>query len=378
MLANPKLKTILFQILGFSLTLGILVYYYGIFLPFLAALFMGFALQPFLLKLQKRIKNWDLLVSLFLASIALLMLSSTVFLGAFLNRDFQRFSKSIDVLLVENQDNLDAGAEKIKDYLQLIYPSENLSADLKTDLQKLINTPADSGSSALNFDALGESFEKLKALLPKSKTKEESSRPAFSSLYLWGAFLLYFVLILYQLPYFQKVKERYFKGFMAERSQAFWQDFDQSFLRYFRLRSKIILWLMPLYLVAFILLDMPGISLLLIALFLLLYIPYFHYLLLIPIALGCVVLSVEQAQSFLFFFAISAGVFVLASIIEEALLIPRIMEKNIGINPVIMVLGLSFWTFTLGNLGILIGIPITSLVLIYTKRYLLPLYLKEA
>ncbi|PTM04357.1 MAG: hypothetical protein DA405_07520 [Bacteroidetes bacterium] len=378
MLANPKLKTILFQILGFSLTLGILVYYYGIFLPFLAALFMGFALQPFLLKLQKRIKNWDLLVSLFLASIALLMLSSTVFLGAFLNRDFQRFSKSIDVLLVENQDNLDAGAEKIKDYLQLIYPSENLSADLKTDLQKLINTPADSGSSALNFDALGESFEKLKALLPKSKTKEESSRPAFSSLYLWGAFLLYFVLILYQLPYFQKVKERYFKGFMAERSQAFWQDFDQSFLRYFRLRTKIILWLMPLYLVAFVLLDMPGISLLLIALFLLLYIPYFHYLLLIPIALGCVVLSVEQAQSFLFFFAISAGVFVLASIIEEALLIPRIMEKNIGINPVIMVLGLSFWTFTLGNLGILIGIPITSLVLIYTKRYLLPLYLKEA
>ena len=378
MLANPKLKTILFQILGFSLTLGILVYYYGIFLPFLAALFMGFALQPFFLKLQKRIKNWDLLVSLFLASIALLMLSSTVFLGAFLNRDFQRFSKSIDVLLVENQDNLDAGAEKIKDYLQLIYPSENLSADLKTDLQKLINTPADSGSSALNFDALGESFEKLKALLPKSKTKEESSRPAFSSLYLWGAFLLYFVLILYQLPYFQKVKERYFKGFMAERSQAFWQDFDQSFLRYFRLRTKIILWLMPLYLVAFVLLDMPGISLLLIALFLLLYIPYFHYLLLIPIALGCVVLSVEQAQSFLFFFAISAGVFVLASIIEEALLIPRIMEKNIGINPVIMVLGLSFWTFTLGNLGILIGIPITSLVLIYTKRYLLPLYLKEA
>jgi predicted PurR-regulated permease PerM len=378
MLANPKLKTILFQILGFSLTLGILVYYYGIFLPFLAALFMGFALQPFLLKLQKRIKNWDLLVSLFLASIALLILSSTVFLGAFLNRDFQRFSKSIDVLLVENQDNLDAGAEKIKDYLQVIYPSENLSSDLKNDLQKLLNSPADSSKSALDFDALGESFEKLKALLPTSKTKEESSRPAFSSLYLWGAFLLYFVLILYQWPYFQKVKERYFKGFMAERSQAFWQDFDQSFLRYFRLRTKIILWLMPLYLVAFILLDMPGISLLLIALFLLLYIPYFHYLLLIPIALGCVVLSVEQAQSFLFFFGISTGVFVLASIIEEALLIPRIMEKNIGMNPVIMVLGLSFWTFTLGNLGILIGIPITSLVLIYTKRYLLPLYLKEA
>tara|TARA_R110001592_G_scaffold75225_1_gene227903 strand:+ start:80917 stop:82053 length:1137 start_codon:yes stop_codon:yes gene_type:complete len=378
MLPKPKLKTILLQILGFGLALGILVYYYGIFLPFLAALFLGLGLQAFLKKLQKQIKNWDLLVSLFLSSLVLLILSGTVFLGAFLNRDFQRFSKSIDVLLVENQDNLDAGAEKIKDYLQVIYPSENLSSDLKNDLQKLLNNPADSGKSTLDFNALGESFTKLQGLLPSSKSKEESSRPTFSSLYIWGSFLLYFVLVLYQLPYFQNLKERYYKGFMAERGQAFWQDFDQSFLRYFRLRTKIILWLMPLYLIAFILLDMPGISLLLIALFLLLYIPYFHYLLLIPIALGCVVLSVENPQSFLFFFSISTGVFILASILEEALLIPRIMEKNIGMNPVIMGLGLSFWTFTLGNLGILIGIPITSLVLIYTKRYLLPLYLKEA
>tara|TARA_R110002050_G_scaffold93616_1_gene195499 strand:- start:907 stop:2040 length:1134 start_codon:yes stop_codon:yes gene_type:complete len=376
MLTTPKLKTILLQILGFSLALGILVYFYGIFLPFLMALFLGFALQPSLQKLQKRIKSWDLLVSLFLASLVLLILVSTLFLGAFLNRDFQRFSKSIDILLVKNQDNLDAGAEKIKDYLQVIYPSENLSSDLKNDLQKLLSNPADSSKNSLDFNAISESFAKLKELIPTSKSKENNSRPTFSSLYIWGSFLLYFVLILYQLPYFQKVKERYFKGFMAERSQAFWQDFDQSFLRYFRLRTKIILWLMPLYLIAFILLDMPGISLLLIALFLLLYIPYFHYLLLIPIALGCVVLSVEQAQSFLFFFSISTGVFVLASILEEALLIPRIMEKNIGMNPVIMVLALSFWTFTLGNLGILIGIPMTSLIIIYTKRYLLPLYQK--
>lgn len=377
MLPNPKLKTILLQILGFGLALGILVYYYGIFLPFLAALFLGLGLQAFLKKLQKKIKNWDLLVSLFLTSLVLLLLSGTVFLGAFLNRDFQRFSKSIAVLLVENQENLDAGVEKIKDYLQVIYPSENLSSDLKNDLQKLLNNPTDSSSSAINFNALGESLTKLQGLLPTRKSKEESSSPTFSSLYIWGSFLLYFVLILYQLPYFQKVKERYYKGFMAERGQDFWQDFDQSFLRYFRLRTKVILWLMPLYLLAFILLDMPGISLISLALFLLLYIPYFHYFLLIPIALGCVVLSVENPQSFLFFFSISTGVFVLASILEEALLIPRIMEKNIGMNPVIMVLGLSFWTFTLGNLGILIGIPITSLVLIYTKRYLLPLYLKE-
>jgi predicted PurR-regulated permease PerM len=150
-----------------------------------------------------------------------------------------------------------------------------------------------------------------------------------------------------------------------------------SFIRYFQLRTKIVLYLLGLYAIAFILLDLPGTLLLLTALFFLLYIPYFHYLLLLPIALGCVVLSVEHPQSFLFFFGISVGTFIIASLVEELLLIPRIMEKNIGMNSVIMVLALSFWTYSLGNIGLLLAIPLTSLIIIYTKRYLLPLYQPE-
>jgi len=70
--------------------------------------------------------------------------------------------------------------------------------------------------------------------------------------------------------------------------------------------------------------------------------------------------------------SIIVGVFILGSILEEALLIPRIMERHIGLNPVIMVLGLSFWTYLLGFTGVLIGIPLTSLGLIYLKRFILP------
>jgi predicted PurR-regulated permease PerM len=90
------------------------------------------------------------------------------------------------------------------------------------------------------------------------------------------------------------------------------------------------------------------------------------------------VLSAENPQSFLFFFSISSGVFVLASLIEEIVLTPRIMEKNIGMNPVIMVLALSFWTFSLGTIGVLLAIPLSSLAIIYFKRYLLPLYTHES
>jgi len=71
---------------------------------------------------------------------------------------------------------------------------------------------------------------------------------------------------------------------------------------------------------------------------------------------------------------IVVGVFILASIIEEVILNPWIMEKNIGMNPVIVALSLSIWSYILGPQGLLIGIPITSILLIYLRRYFLTSY----
>ena len=48
-----------------------------------------------------------------------------------------------------------------------------------------------------------------------------------------------------------------------------------------------------------------------------------------------------------------------------------IMEKNIGMNPVVMILALSVWSFVLGLPGLLIGVPLTSLIIIYAKRFFL-------
>ena len=123
---------------------------------------------------------------------------------------------------------------------------------------------------------------------------------------------------------------------------------------------------------AFFILDMPGMILITLLIVILSYVPYLQYLALIPLALGCLVLSIETPQSFLFYFGIVLGVFILASLVEELILTPRIMERNIGMNPVIMVLAVSVWSYLLGMPGTLIGIPLTSLLIIYTKRMLLP------
>jgi predicted PurR-regulated permease PerM len=145
-------------------------------------------------------------------------------------------------------------------------------------------------------------------------------------------------------------------------------------MKYIKLRTRIVLVLAVLYIVAFLILDMPGMILITLLIVLLSYIPYLQYLALIPLAVGCLVLSVENEQSFLLLFGIVVGVFVSASLIEELVLTPWIMEKNIGMNPVIMVLALSVWGYLLGIPGTLIGIPMTSLLIIYIKRHIIPSY----
>jgi predicted PurR-regulated permease PerM len=120
--------------------------------------------------------------------------------------------------------------------------------------------------------------------------------------------------------------------------------------------------------------DMPGLIIMIIIIILLSYIPYLQYLALIPLAVGCLVLSTEHSQSFLLYYGIVVGVFVLASVIEELLLNPKIMEKNIGINPVILILALSVWSYLFGIRGLIIGIPMTSLFILYFKRFVLTSY----
>jgi len=379
MKTESNVKNVILQIIGFLAALGVFVYYYGIFLPFALALVISIIAAKPTRYLQKTLKSWSFSATVFLALLLVIALSASLFLGTFINRDFHRLNKSVVVLISENQKELDAGALSVKDYIHTIYPSENFQQELRKEWETILARKVDSSASAgLDFESLSATFTKLKDLSSSKARPEESSRPSFSALYIIGSTLFYFVLILYQIPYFTRLKESYISPFIAGRSTLFWQDFQNSFILYFRLRTKIILYLLILYAIAFLLLDLPGTLMLLLALFFLLYIPYFHYLLLLPIALGCMVLSTEHPQSFVFFFAIAAGTFVIASLIEELILIPRIMERNIGMNPVIMVLALSFWTFSLGSIGLLLAIPLTSLIIIYIKRYLIPLYQPEA
>lgn len=366
--------------LSLVLALAFLVYFHGLFLPFLLAWAAALWLGPTLRKWEQRLRSWNLSVALFLSGILISVLLFLSLSTGLILRDFERFNQGFEILWDANQANLDQSAKQAKEWLNGIYDTEKLEAELNSQIEALkAGADVDSTANQLDWDAIGESLSKLKAFfIPKETDSDPAFQlPQFSFWYQFGSFLLYFVLILFNFQYFEAIALKYFQPNLGSKAQLFWQDFQSSFIRYFKLRTRIILWQMPLFILCFSLLDLPGTFLYLGLIFFLLYIPYLHYILLIPISLSALVLSTELSWAYWIILAIILGCFILNSLLEELILLPRIMERNIGLHPVLMILGLSFFSYTFGNWGILFGIPLSSLSIIYLKRYILPIWLHK-
>ncbi len=342
---------------------------YGILVSFLLGMLLAFAAKPLITRIQRKVPNQAYATTLYLLGLFGIIVLCLVFFTQFINRDFKRLNQSFTLLVSNNQEELDQTAQVVKGFISDLYASQ----DLEVKADSLMTELKEMDYSQLDTKSMSASYEKMTSAFQSNSLEESSKGPRFGILYILFSTIAYFVLILYQLDYFEGLKTRYFSGKLKSKLGLFFDDFNQSFLRYLRLRTKIVLWMALMYLIAFFILDMPGMIFITLLILLLSYIPYLQYLALIPISLGCLVLSVENPHGFLFYFSIVLSVFVLASLVEELVLVPAIMEKNIGMNPVIMVLSLAIWGYVLGSPGLLIGIPLTSLIIIYIKRYIAPI-----
>lgn len=344
---------------------------YGLILPFFIGLFLAFASRPAIKRIQRIFKNRDLSVTIYLLVLLGILFLAVLQFASYVNKDFNRLNQSFQTIVSENQDQLDKTQQKIKSYLGKVYDFDALKETIQAQADSLKSTIQSVEVGTLDMDSIQESIGKILSFFKKDDASPKKQKGGFSLVFIFFTTLMYFVLILYNLPYFESVRARYFKNKWESRLQFVWDDFNDSFVRYFRLRTSIVSILSIIYLIAFMILDLPGMILFTVFIFLLSYVSYLQYLMLIPIAISCLVLSIENEHHFLVYYGIVIGVFVVASLIEELVLIPRIMEKHIGMNPVIMVLALSVWGYVLGLPGILIGIPLTSLIIIYLKRYVL-------
>lgn len=149
------------------------------------------------------------------------------------------------------------------------------------------------------------------------------------------------------------------------------EDVEDGMNRYFRGQSLVALIVGVMFAIGFKIVGLPmGIT---IGLFIgvLNLVPYLQTVGVVPVVLLALVKSAEGDVNFWWVIFGCFVVFVVVQGIQDLFLVPKIMGKAMGLNPAVILLSLSIWGSLLGIVGMIIALPITTLLISYYKRFIL-------
>lgn len=147
-------------------------------------------------------------------------------------------------------------------------------------------------------------------------------------------------------------------------------DIKNAMNRYFRGQFFIASLVGLLFVVGFLIIDLPMAVLFGIFIGILNMVPYMQLISLPIAAFLCLVGSISGDTSFWMYFWETMAVYVIVQCIQDLYLTPKIMGKAMGLNPAIILLSLSIWGSLLGILGMIIALPLTTLILSYYDLYI--------
>ena len=79
--------------------------------------------------------------------------------------------------------------------------------------------------------------------------------------------------------------------------------------------------------------------------------------------------AADTGDNFWVIMAYVVAIFCIVQVIIEMIVIPKVMGKAMGLNPAILLLSLSVWGTVLGFIGLIIALPMTTILITYYQRY---------
>ena len=183
--------------------------------------------------------------------------------------------------------------------------------------------------------------------------------------------LLYLVFILLD---YEKISEGWIRFLPASKRDfagMIVSDVKNGMNAYFRGQSLIALLVGILFSIGFLIIDFPmaiGLGLFIGVLNL---IPYLQLVGFIPTIILALVKAADTGQNFWVILLCALAVFAVVQTIQDVFLTPRIMGHVMGLNPAIILLSLSIWGSLLGIIGLIIALPLTTLLISYYRRFIL-------
>ena len=158
-----------------------------------------------------------------------------------------------------------------------------------------------------------------------------------------------------------------------KKSRPFWhelmKDVEREMNNYIRGQGMVALCMGIMFCIGFTIIGFPmaiGLGILIGIMDL---VPYLHTFALIPTAFLAMLKAAETGENFWLVCGLAFLVVRVVQIETDLVMTRKIMGKAMGLNPAILLLSLSVWGALLGFIGLIVALPLTTLLIAYWQRY---------
>ena len=321
-------------------------YLSNVLLPFFIAWFFAYLLYPVVKFIEKKLH-----VKVRALSILLAMGAAIAIVGGV-----------IWLIIPPMIDQFDKLGEVLTRWVHQTTHTNNLTMLIKEWLQ-------DNQSTIERFLKSKDFSDALKTTMPKVFSVVSQTATVLMSIVASMITLLYMFFILLD---YETLTANWVRIF-PKKNRPFWtalmKDVERELNNYIRGQGMVSLCMGIMFCIGFTIIGFPMAIGLGILIGIMNLVPYLHTFALIPTAFLAMLKAADTGQNFWVVFGLAVLVFCVVQVITDMVVTPKIMGKAMGLNPAILLLSLSIWGALLGFLGLIVALPLTTLLIAYWQRY---------
>ena len=324
---------------------------WSVILPFLLAGIFAYVMMPLVRFFQYtlRLRSRGLSVILTLLLLGAVVYLAIIFIIPSINAEIE---KTLQVI---------AGYSSGQDILTMILPR---------NIRNYLNGGLRWGNFPQQL-SLEKILETVKLLLDQVGGIINSTLSIFS----WGlVFLIGFVYFVFILLDFENLGRGFISLFpktLRPTIRTISMDLDRYMNNYFRGQALVAMSVGILLSIGFNIIGLPLATAMGIFIGILNFIPYMQALGIIPLGLASLLMAAQTGENAFVCMLLAYGVLMVVQIIQDMIIVPRIMGQTMGMRPSLILLVLSIWGYLLGFFGMLIALPITMFIYSLYMRYVL-------
>ena len=322
----------------------------GVLLPFFLAWLIAYLIYPLVSFFQHKLRLKNRIISIFCALFTLSVIGSVAF--------YLLVPPMIQEFL------------RVKDLLIEYFSTTHTASNVPTTLSEFIRQNIDLHILEQMFSQ-ENILDALKVTVPKLWSLISESINLLFGFFTVFIILLYIVFILLDYESISEGWAHLMPKKYRKTVTGILNDVKDGMNRYFRGQALVALCVGILFSIGFLIIDFPlaiGLGLFIGALNM---VPYLQIIGFVPTIMLAILKAADTGDNFWIIIASAAAVFIVVQIIQDGYLVPRIMGKITGLNPAIILLSLSIWGSLMGMLGMIIALPLTTLMLSYYQRYII-------